>query len=121
MSIFLTKKFLGHIFVEKFENHRIAENHSHEYIELAYVLEGDGTTVINGKSEPIKKGDFYIIDYNSTHSYSSEVSDFKIINCLFFNIIDVILWNYILSCAVEKILVYLVMLHYASFCSLPKF
>lgn len=83
MPQFLTKKFPGHIFVKKFENHNSAEMHSHEYIELAYVLEGDGITTINGKSELFKKGNFYIIDYNSAHSYSSERMDFKIINCLF--------------------------------------
>lgn len=83
MLQFLTKKFSGNIFVKLFECHKFAEMHSHEYIELAYVLEGDGTTTINGKSAPLKKGDFYIIDYNSSHSYSSETQDFKIINCLF--------------------------------------
>lgn len=79
----LTKKFHGYIFVKKFENHKTAETHSHEYIEMAYVLEGEGTTVINGKSGSIKEGNFYIIDYNSSHSYFSETKDFKIINCLF--------------------------------------
>lgn len=83
MPQFLTKKFHGHIFVKLFENHNSATMHSHEYIELAYVLEGDGVTTINGKDEPLKKGDFYIIDYNSAHSYNSETMDFRIINCLF--------------------------------------
>lgn len=83
MPTFLTKKFLGHIFVKEFVNHKSTEVHSHEYIELAYVLEGDGTSVINGIKEPIKAGNFYIIDYNSTHSYFSENKDFKILNCLF--------------------------------------
>lgn len=83
MPEFLTKKFPGYIFVKMFENHKFAVMHSHEYIELAYVLEGDGITTINGKSEPLKKGNFYIIDYNSAHSYSSESMDFRIINCLF--------------------------------------
>lgn len=83
MPQFLTKKFQGNIFVKLFENHNSSEMHSHEYIELAYVLEGDGVTTINGKTEPFKKGDFYIIDYNSSHSYDSEIMNFKIINCLF--------------------------------------
>lgn len=83
MPQFLTKKFPGYIFVKKFDNHKSAVMHSHEYIELAYVLHGEGITTINGKSELLKKGDFYIIDYNSNHSYSSENTDFEIINCLF--------------------------------------
>lgn len=83
MPQFLTKKFPGYIFVKKFENHKYSLMHSHEYLELAYVLEGDGITTINGKSEPLKKGDFYVIDYDSSHSYESEYTNFKIINCLF--------------------------------------
>ena len=83
MPNFLTKKFHGNIFVRIFENHNSSEMHSHEYIELAYVLEGDGTTNINGKSETLKSGHFYVIDYNSAHSYYSEKMNFKIINCLF--------------------------------------
>lgn len=83
MPNFLTKKFHGNIFVRIFENHNSSEMHSHEYIELAYVLEGDGTTNINGKSETLKSGHFYVIDYNSAHSYDSEKMNFKIINCLF--------------------------------------
>lgn len=83
MPNFLTKKFQGNIFVKLFHSHNSSEMHSHEYIELAYVLEGDGITNINGKTEPFKKGDFYIIDYNSSHSYYSDKMDFKIINCLF--------------------------------------
>ena len=83
MSNFLTKKFSVAFFARIFEKHKSAELHSHEYIELAYVLEGDGITTINGKSEPVKSGNFYIIDYNSAHSYHSENMDFKLINCLF--------------------------------------
>jgi len=82
MPAFLTKKFLGHIFVKKFINHKSAETHSHEYIELAYVLEGNGVSVINGKSEPLRKGNFYVIDYNSNHSYISKNEDWELINCL---------------------------------------
>ena len=80
---FLTKKFPGYIFVKKFENHKYSLMHSHEYLELAYVLEGDGITTINGKSEPLKKGDFYVIDYDSSHSYESEYTNFKIISSSF--------------------------------------
>ncbi len=82
MPDFLTKKFFGHIFVKKFINHKSAVLHSHGYIELAYVLKGEGVTAINGKSEPLKEGDFYIIDYNSVHSYDSNTISYDIINCL---------------------------------------
>ena len=83
MLQFLTKKFNGYIFVREFDYHKYATMHSHGYIELAYVLDGEGTTNINGKIEPLKKGNFYIINYNSEHSYNAEGKGFKIINCLF--------------------------------------
>jgi len=79
----LTKKFTGYIFVKEFNYHELAVMHSHEYIELAYVLDGEGTTNINGKIEPLKKGNFYIINYNSEHSYDADSKNYKIINCLF--------------------------------------
>ena len=79
----LTKKFVGYFFVKLFDYHKSASMHSHEYIELAYVLDGEGTTTINDKSEPLKKGDFYIINYNSKHLYNAETKGYKIINCLF--------------------------------------
>ena len=79
MPQILTKKFHGYIFVKKFETHSSAEMHSHEYIELAYVLDGEGETTINGKTEDFKKGNFYVIDYNSAHSYTSEGEGFRII------------------------------------------
>ena len=83
MVTFLTKKFKGYVFVRKFNNHKSTEIHSHGYIEIAYVLQGSGMSEINGKTKPLTKGDYYIIDYNSTHSYVSDNQAFTIINCLF--------------------------------------
>ena len=56
--------------------------HSHNFYELVYVLEGSAEQNISGDRVTVKKGDYYIIDYNTVHSYTN-CSDFHIINCLF--------------------------------------
>lgn len=64
---------------------RIAYAHVHDYLELAYVLHGSAVHKINeAAGEIISEGDYFIIDYNTIHSYISiENRDFSVINCLF--------------------------------------
>lgn len=63
----------------------IAEPHSHKYLELAYVLYGSAVHKFNETDEEIiSKGDYFIIDYRTVHSYQSiNNCDFAVINCLF--------------------------------------
>lgn len=57
-------------------------SHHHHFYELVYVLDGSAEQNIAGVKATVKKGDYYIIDYNTVHSYSN-CRDFRIINCLF--------------------------------------
>lgn len=57
-------------------------SHSHDFFELVYVLEGTAVQNIEGREMEVFVGDYYIIDLDSSHSYS-ECRDFRIINCLF--------------------------------------
>ena len=57
-------------------------SHSHDYFELVYVLDGSAMQNIGGADTRVSKGDYYVIDYDSSHSYS-DCRDFRIINCLF--------------------------------------
>lgn len=45
--------------------------HSHEMLEFAYVTGGKAKSIIKDKEAIIKKGDFFIIDYDTVHSYES--------------------------------------------------
>lgn len=69
--------------------------HTHEFLELSYVLHGTALHKFNETEEKIiKKGDYFIIDYNTVHSYKSINDDgLAIINLLFLpEIIDKSLW-----------------------------
>ena len=58
--------------------------HSHDFIELSYVESGKAVHKLNGKKTIIQKGNYFILDYNSTHSYRQYGDEpLVIINCLF--------------------------------------
>ncbi|MDL2301522.1 helix-turn-helix domain-containing protein [Lachnospiraceae bacterium OttesenSCG-928-D06] len=56
--------------------------HSHQFFELAYVTEGSAIHSLNGDCTVLKPGDYFIIDYDSIHSYAN-CQDLTLINCLF--------------------------------------
>ena len=57
--------------------------HSHDFLELAYVLKGEAEHFCNDTSMKINEGDYFVIDYNSSHSYKAKTDEFELINCLF--------------------------------------
>lgn len=59
--------------------------HSHDFLELAYVLHGSAVHRFNeSDKEIISEGDYFIIDYRTAHGYQSvKHCDFAVINCLF--------------------------------------
>lgn len=56
--------------------------HDHEFFEMVYVTGGKAVHTLNGKQEPVQKGDYFIIDYGSTHGYTN-CQQLELINCLF--------------------------------------
>ena len=59
-------------------------SHCHLFFEMVYVTEGKAYHTLDGVRTLIKKGDYFIIDYNSYHHYDLiEGQPFRIINCLF--------------------------------------
>lgn len=74
-----------HISVTISERSHEYDYHDHDFLELAYVLEGTAIHYVNGISCQITKGDYIIIDYNVMHKYekTSDNSSFKIMNCIF--------------------------------------
>ena len=53
--------------------------HTHDYLEIEYVISGSGVQIINNKAFPVKMGDVIIFNVGDTHSYYS-VDELKIIN-----------------------------------------
>lgn len=60
------------------------EYHSHQYLELVYITKGEGIHYLDGAKMMVKEGDYFIIDYGSSHKYKTLTDDgFQLINCLF--------------------------------------
>lgn len=58
--------------------------HSHVFFELTYVLSGTVEHTIDGKTSILQRGDFFLVDYGSVHSYRApEKQSFSNIDCLF--------------------------------------
>lgn len=58
--------------------------HGHEFIELVFVVHGQGVHIFQGNHYNIHAGDVFIINPGETHAYSVESGgSMEIINCLF--------------------------------------
>ena len=72
------------IYIFPFSHKDITEAHSHEFLELAYIVDGEAVQVRDGETTRIKKGNYFIIDYGSIHEYQIPKNcEMKLINCLF--------------------------------------
>ncbi|MFX3631459.1 MAG: helix-turn-helix domain-containing protein [Candidatus Pristimantibacillus sp.] len=61
----------------------IAE-HGHEFVELVYVVQGQGIHIFQGNDYDIHAGDVFIINPGETHAYFVEHGGhMEIVNCLF--------------------------------------
>jgi AraC-like DNA-binding protein/quercetin dioxygenase-like cupin family protein len=83
MSYILEKSLDEAIMVMKLENEHIAAFHKHNFLELVYIISGTATHKIEGKEETLSKGDYFVVDYNTSHGYISKEHNLSIINCLF--------------------------------------
>lgn len=79
----LGKDFEGQIHIIQLKNHNHTPPHAHQYLELVYIEAGSATHEINGTVSTIGAGDYFVVDYETTHSYVSDKHDLHIINCLF--------------------------------------
>ena len=62
----------------------ISEIHTHDFLEIAYVAEGSALHTIRNAETVITKGNYFIVDYNTEHSYVSiNNAPLRIINILF--------------------------------------
>lgn len=58
--------------------------HSHDFIELVYLVGGSADHVFEGEAYPVRAGDVFIINPGEVHTYKTEPGErIEIINCLF--------------------------------------
>ena len=46
--------------------------HTHDYIELEYIYEGEGVEIVDGIERRVKRGDMIFINRGATHSFTTE-------------------------------------------------
>ena len=85
MRIYKTEDYIEkgksiHLFSSK--RSRPEPNHTHEFIEIIYMLSGKATHVINEQSYSVQHGDLLFINYGSTHSFSFD-QEFSYVNICF--------------------------------------
>ena len=49
--------------------------HKHTFIELAYVVSGSGTHIVDDRSSSFSKGDLFIINYDTPHAFCENTED----------------------------------------------
>jgi AraC family L-rhamnose operon transcriptional activator RhaR len=60
--------------------------HSHDFIEIAYVISGKGRHVLGEQEYKVRSGDLFIINYDMEHgffSYDKNVNPLIVYNCVF--------------------------------------
>lgn len=63
---------------------RRVELHSHSFLELSYILNGEVEHTLDGVTERLQPGDYLIVDYGSGHSYiGCDGGRFENFDCLF--------------------------------------
>jgi AraC-like DNA-binding protein/quercetin dioxygenase-like cupin family protein len=65
-----------------FQKYEFKEPHAHEFIELAYIAEGEGLHEYRGVSYAISAGDVLVIEPNVVHSYKSGETNLLVYNVI---------------------------------------
>lgn len=83
MNNVLEKKFDGDIMMMRLVGERCSLRHEHKFLELAYIENGSAQHDIGGVAGELRQGNYFVVDYNTSHSYFSANGDITVINCLF--------------------------------------
>lgn len=59
------------------------KHHAHNFVELAYVADGNGIHKIGGEEHQTSKGDLWLINYDVAHQFIPQNGDLLIYNCIF--------------------------------------
>ena len=75
------------IYMNKVREQTESHLHTHDFIEIAYVISGCGTHKIGDKEYEVSKGDLFIINYDTPHEFrsclESPKSELWVYNCIF--------------------------------------
>jgi len=73
------------IFISKHNRFAAYPEHSHEFLEFNYQLNGTSKQIINGETHTLSKGDLLLLDTGSTHSIDKLGEEDILLNILFSN------------------------------------
>lgn len=65
----------------KYSTDEVEQAHTHEFLEIVYIMKGKGQHYINGACFHVKKGDLLFINFDKSHSFNP-CSTMEIVNCL---------------------------------------
>jgi len=66
------------VYIEGFHS-----EHTHDFLEIAYISQGKGYHWFNGVEIQVEKGDMFFINFNIKHYFKPISEDFTWINCVF--------------------------------------
>ena len=75
MRVFRSEEFMEKDSVIYLHSKTVSKGHSvhsHDFIEIVYITDGEGVQVIDGTSYNVHRGDMLFLNYGSTHSYSCQ-------------------------------------------------
>ena len=77
-------EFGEYILITEVELQESLSEHSHDFLELAYIKSGKAWHIMNNEKSLIRQGDYVIVDYGVTHSFElMDGEPIEIVNCLF--------------------------------------
>ncbi len=65
----------------KYDTNANELEHTHEFLEIVYIMKGKGQHYINGTCYNVRKGDLLFINFGQSHAFSSH-DTMEIVNCL---------------------------------------
>jgi AraC family transcriptional regulator, L-rhamnose operon transcriptional activator RhaR len=76
------------IFINMYEEPSETHLHAHNFIEIAYVYSGEGVHKIGDREYKVKKGDLFLINFDTPHEFRSlpetfHVNPLTVYNCVF--------------------------------------
>lgn len=71
------------IYISKHNRFAPYPEHTHQFLELNYMLKGNSTQVINGEKKILKEGELLLLDQGSTHSINALGQEDILINIIF--------------------------------------
>lgn len=74
MRIFRSKSVIGDgdIGIRKVDVRQGFPLHTHDYIELEYICDGEGVHTVDGEEFHVRRGDMIFMNYGATHSFATD-------------------------------------------------